>query len=266
MWTGAKPSLWPFSLILDQHALAGADQRVEPARRRAAAASRSRAARALTISRSSCGIRAAGVSGRGEKGKTCAAMMSQSSSSRSEFERHLLALGREAGDQVGADRRVGPRRLQPLDHRDRIGAAVAALHPLEDQVVARLQRQMEMRQQPRLAGDQLEQGRRRSRCCRARTGAGAAGAARRRAGAGTACRAPPVIAGDVDPGEDDLLRAGVQFARDRVAHRLERQRPARPARLPDRAEGAAMVAAGLDRDEAAHPWRKPARRRVRRRR
>ena len=37
------------------------------------------------------------------------------------------------------------------------GAAVAALHPLEDQVVAGLQRQMEMGQQPRLARDQLHQ-------------------------------------------------------------------------------------------------------------
>ena len=39
-----------------------------------------------------------------------------------------------------------------------VGAAVAALHPLEDQVVAGLQREVEMRHQPRLAGDQLEQG------------------------------------------------------------------------------------------------------------
>ena len=53
---------------------------------------------------------------------------------------------------------VGPRRLQPLDDGDRVGAAVAALHPLEDHVVARLERQMEMRHQARLAGDQLEQG------------------------------------------------------------------------------------------------------------
>ena len=48
--------------------------------------------------------------------------------------------------------------LDPLDRPHRLGAAVAALHALEDQVVAGLQRQMEMRHQARLAGDQLEQG------------------------------------------------------------------------------------------------------------
>ena len=68
-----------------------------------------------------------------------------------------------------------------------------------------------------------------------------------------------VVIGDVDAGQHDLLRAAVDLARDRVADRLERQRAARPARLPDRAEGAAMVAAGLDRDEAACTLRmKPA--------
>jgi UDP-GlcNAc:undecaprenyl-phosphate GlcNAc-1-phosphate transferase len=39
-------------------------------RRRSAAATRSRAARAFIASRSTCGMRAAGVSGRGENGKT----------------------------------------------------------------------------------------------------------------------------------------------------------------------------------------------------
>ena len=190
--TGAKSSLWPLAVILDQHALGRADQAVEPGARRAAAASRSRAARALTISRSTCGMRAAGVSGRGEKGKTWAAMMSQSSSSLRLLLRHLFGFGRKAGDQVGADRRVGTRRLDPLDQsRPRRARRMAALHPLEDQIVAGLQRQMEMRHQPRLAGDQLEQGlvdldaveRRQAQALETR--------ARRRAGAGKARPSPP---------------------------------------------------------------------------
>ena len=48
--------------------------------------------------------------------------------------------------------------LDPLDGAHRLGTAVAALHALEDHVVAGLQREVEVRHQPRLAGDQLEQG------------------------------------------------------------------------------------------------------------
>ena len=68
-----------------------------------------------------------------------------------------LALGREAGDQVGADRQAGPRCLEPFDRSNRIGPAMPPLHPLEDQVVAGLQREVEMWQQARLARDQLHQ-------------------------------------------------------------------------------------------------------------
>ena len=42
--------------------------------------------------------------------------------------------------------------------RDRLGAAVAALHALQDHVVAGLKRKVEVRHQPRLARDQFEQG------------------------------------------------------------------------------------------------------------
>ena len=71
---------------------------------------------------------------------------------------HVFSFGGKTGDEVGADRRVGSRCLDPLDGADRIGAAVPALHPLQDHVVAGLQRQMEVRHQARLAGDQFEQG------------------------------------------------------------------------------------------------------------
>ena len=102
-------------------------------------------------------MRAAGVSGRGEKGKTWAAIDIAIVQQFQAVERHFFSFGGKSGDEVGADRRVGPRGLDPLDRAHRIGAAVAALHALEDHVVAGLERQMEVRHQPRLAGDQLEQ-------------------------------------------------------------------------------------------------------------
>src|SRR5215207_6687653 len=61
-----------------------------------------------------------------------------------------------------------------------------------------------------------------------------------------------LVAGDVDAGEDDFPRAALKLAYDRVADDFERQRTARPACLPDGAEGAAMIATGLDRHEASH--------------
>ena len=71
--------------------------------------------------------------------------------------RHVFSFGGKSRDQVGADRCVRPRRLDPLDHAHRVRTAVAALHSLEDHVVAGLKRQVEMRHQPRLAGDQLDE-------------------------------------------------------------------------------------------------------------
>src|SRR5436190_17285618 len=106
---------------------------------------------------------------------------------------------------------------------------------------------MEMRHQPRLAGNQLEQSivdldaveRRQAQALQARLGRKQALAERAQAA---------IIVGDVDAGEDDLPGAAVDLACDRVADRLERQRSAGPTSGPDRAEGAAVVAAGLDRD------------------
>ena len=93
----------------------------------------------------------------------------------------------------------------------RVGAAVAALHALEDHVVAGLQRQMEMRHQPRLAGDQLEQGvvdldaveRRQAQALK--PGIGGEQALAKLA-------EPAFVAGDVDAGEDDFPGALVELA------------------------------------------------------
>jgi len=51
---------------------------------------------------------------------------------------HRLRLGRETGDQVGADGNLGSRGLDALDQADRVGAQVPPLHPLQDHVVAGL--------------------------------------------------------------------------------------------------------------------------------
>jgi len=53
--------------------------------------------------------------------------------------KHLLALGRKAGDHVGAERDVGPQGAQQRAEGNRLGVAVAALHALEDEIIAGLQ-------------------------------------------------------------------------------------------------------------------------------
>ena len=51
---------------------------------------------------------------------------------------HRLVLGREAGDQVGAERDSGAQRLGAGAGGNRVGPAVPALHTFQDQVVAGL--------------------------------------------------------------------------------------------------------------------------------
>src|SRR5262245_46514869 len=50
----------------------------------------------------------------------------------------LFALGREAGDKVSAERHVGPQAPHLFAEGDSVGAAVAALHALENEIVAGL--------------------------------------------------------------------------------------------------------------------------------
>ena len=99
----------------------------------------SRAARSFAISRGTCGMRAAGVPGRGEKGKTCRCVSPHSSTSASVRCEHLFRLGRKAGDEIGAEHDIGPRRAQRGAEMDGVGARMAPLHALENQIVARLQ-------------------------------------------------------------------------------------------------------------------------------
>lgn len=60
---------------------------------------------------------------------------------------HGVVFGGEAGDDVGAEDHFGPKAAQSAHHVERLGAGVAALHALQDHVVARLQAEMQMRHQ-----------------------------------------------------------------------------------------------------------------------
>ncbi len=70
---------------------------------------------------------------------------------------HGGVLGGKAGDQVGTYRHVGAMLPQGFDQGQRLGTAVAALHPLEHQVCARLQREMHVRHHARLVAQEVEQ-------------------------------------------------------------------------------------------------------------
>ncbi len=70
---------------------------------------------------------------------------------------HRVRLGREAGDQVGADGDPRPQGAGPGDHRQHVGAQMPPLHALQDEIAAGLDRQMQMRHQPRLVLDQPPQ-------------------------------------------------------------------------------------------------------------
>ena len=76
--------------------------------------SRRRRARSFTTSRATCGMRAAGVPGRGENGKTWRCVSPHSSTMVEGAREHRLGLGREAGDDVGAEDDVGPQRAAPV--------------------------------------------------------------------------------------------------------------------------------------------------------
>ena len=180
---------------LDQHVAFAADARRQAPRNAAAPAARSRAARSLhqrrdraaACARPAC--RAAGCrERRGERRcripRRCRGCGGTSPRSRSGSRRS----DRRRARCRGASSRARARR------GDRLGAAVPPLHALQDQIVARLQRQMQMRHQPAARRRAAPTDRRRSRSDRARTGADAAAREPRRAaaapsGRGSACPA-----------------------------------------------------------------------------
>ena len=169
---------------------------------------------------------------------------------------HLLGLGREAGDDVGAEHHVGPQPPHRVAERDGVGARMPPLHALEDQVVAGLQRQMQMRHQPRLVGERVEQI--------------AVGLDRIDRGQPQPLklrhvledllhqRAEPrrarqvrAVAGDVDAGEHDLAIAALDQPAHLRHHLAHRHRARIAAAEGNDAEGAAVVAAVLHLHEGA---------------
>ena len=87
--------------------------------------SRRRAARSFTIARSSCGMRAAGVPGRGENGNTCRCVRPHSSTSVERVREHRFGLGRKAGDDIGAEHDVRAQPAQVAAECDRVARANA---------------------------------------------------------------------------------------------------------------------------------------------
>ena len=137
--------------------------RLVPASTRGAAApaprpsARSRAARSRIAPPATCGIRAAGVPLSGAVRKDVQPGQAAFVDQAQRVLEHRLGLGRKAGDEVGAEHHLRPRGPHRGAEGDRVVAAVPPLHPLQDHVVARLQRQVQVRHQPRLAGDRLDQ-------------------------------------------------------------------------------------------------------------
>ena len=143
--------------------------RASGSRRSTAAVAQARRRAPSRLRERSCGIRAAGVSGRGENGKTWAATMSQSSSSFRLFSAiSSVSVGNPAMRSAPI---VAPGRaaLMRSTVRTASDAAVAPLHALEDQVVAGLQRQVEVGQEPGLARRSIRTAPRRFRRRRATT-------------------------------------------------------------------------------------------------
>ncbi len=133
---------------------------------------------------------------------------------------------------------------------------VATLHPLEDHIIARLQREVHVRHHSRLVRDQAEQRLvdlgaidRRQPKPRKRRESGqdrlAQCAEARRTGK---VRAP---AGQIDAGQHNFLHAERHMAFHFAQHLRHGERAARAPALGDDAEGAGMIAAVLDLHESA---------------
>ena len=174
------------------------------------------------------------------------------------FAEQRLGLGGKAGDQVGADRDPGPQRPRPRDRRRRIGAQMAALHALQDQVAARLQRQVQMRHQPRLLAQQPPE-----------VVIDRRGIQRRQPQPlqlGHQGEQPPhqlaqsrrprqvgAVRGDVDAGQHHLLVPRLDQGANLRHHRADRHAAVGAAAERDDAERAAMVAALLHLHEGPRP-------------
>ena len=71
--------------------------------------------------------------------------------------KHVLGFGRKARDDVGAERDIRPQPPHLGAELDRILARMPALHPLQNEIITGLQRQMQMRHQPFIVRNDVEQ-------------------------------------------------------------------------------------------------------------
>ncbi len=70
---------------------------------------------------------------------------------------HLFGFGGEPGDDIGTEDDVRAHAADFLAEGNRIGAQMTALHPLQNHVITGLQREMEMRHQSFVLGDDAHQ-------------------------------------------------------------------------------------------------------------
>jgi hypothetical protein len=220
--------------------------------------SRRRAPRSLMMLRGSCGIRAAGVPGRGENGKTWRWVRPHSSTILSEFKNiSSVSVGKPA--MISAPNTTSGRILRTSSQNRMVSVAqMAALHPLQDHVVTGLQRQMEMRHQTVIVRDHLHQilirldgvDRGQAQPLEIRhhlQDLGCQGAELRLA------RQIRAIRRDVDAGQHDFVVAVVDQTFDLIDHNAHRHGPGIAAAIGDDAEGAAVIAAVLDLNKGTGP-------------
>ena len=237
-----------------------------PRRRRAAARARSRIAAPST-----CGIRAAGVPGAGAERED---VQPGQPARLDEIERALRTSPRSRSGSpamMSAPRTISGRAARTaLAEGDGVVAEVPPLHPLQDQVVARLQRQVQVRHQPRLAGDRLDRAAGPPRPSRSRRAAAAAGPAPprgspppdRRAAPPPSRSAPQLVRST--PVSTTSLKPRSTSRRDLLDHRGGRHAARVPPPVGDDAEGAAVVAAVLHLHVGPRPGAEPVDQRRRR--
>ncbi len=169
---------------------------------------------------------------------------------------HLLGLGRKPGDQIGAERHLRAQCPGTPGDGDRLGARMPPLHPLQDQIVAGLQRQVQMRHQPLLFGQQPPQlvvdlGRvERGEPQALELGHRGEQPAHHLAEARRAWQIG-AVGRQIDAGQHDLPIAGRDETARLVGDETHRHRSAGTAGVGDDAKGAAVVAALLDLQKGA---------------
>ncbi len=169
---------------------------------------------------------------------------------------HPIGLGRKSGDQVGAENDVGAGAAQAIDDAGGVGARMAALHPLQHQIVRRLQAEMDVRHQPRFAGeggDEVVVDRRRIEAGQPKPGKQWHPPQQRahHVPKGRTVRQVRTVRADIDAGQHHLKMTGIDEAFDGCHDPIGIDAATGPTDKGDDAEGAAVIAALLHLDEGA---------------